>query len=205
AYYNTSNNEIVFPAAILQPPFFDADADPAINYGGIGAVIGHEMTHGFDDQGRQFDAQGNLRNWWSPQDERAFKDRAALIARQYDGYTPIENLHINGRLTLGENIADLGGLKIAYLAFQKAQQGKPAVGKLDGFTPEQRFFIAFAQIWRTKRRPEALRLMLTTDPHSPPAFRVLGPLYNTPEFFQAFQVTPEQAVRYENPKPVQIW
>src|SRR5205807_1018250 len=121
AYYNPLQNEIVFPAGILQAPFFDPQADDACNYGAIGAVIGHEMTHGFDDQGRQFDAQGNLRNWWLPQDERSFKDRAALIARQYDGYTPIENLRINGRLTLGENIADLGGLKIAYLAFQKAQ------------------------------------------------------------------------------------
>jgi putative endopeptidase len=204
AYYSSSHNEIVFPAGILQPPFFDARADDAVNYGGIGMVIGHELTHGFDDQGRQFDADGNLRDWWTPEDEKTYKKRAALIAAQYDGYTVIDKLHINGKLTLGENIADLGGLKIAYVALHKALKGK-APAKIDGFTAEQRFFLAFAQLWRAKIRPEALRVRLRTDSHSPPRFRVIGPLYNTPEFFEAFGVKPEEAGRRLNPKPVQIW
>ena len=205
AYYNSSQNEIVFPAGILQPPFFDPKADDAINYGGIGMVIGHELTHGFDDQGRQFDAEGNLRNWWTPRDEKTYKERAALIADQYDGYVVIDQQHINGKLTLGENIADLGGLKLAYLALQKALEGKPVPAKIDGFTAEQRYFLAFAQLWRAKRRPEEERVRLTTDPHSTPRFRVLGPLYNMPEFFQAFGISPEQAGSRLNPKPVQIW
>jgi putative endopeptidase len=205
AYYNASQNEIVFPAGILQPPFFDAAADDAVNYGGIGMVIGHELTHGFDDHGREFDADGNLRDWWTPQDEKTFKERAAKIAEQYDGYEVLDGLHINGKLTLGENIADLGGLKIAYLALHKALAGKPAPGKIDGYTPEQRYFLAFAQLWRAKIRPEAARVRLATDPHSPPRFRVLGPLYNTPEFFEAFGATPEQAGGRLNPKPVRIW
>jgi putative endopeptidase len=205
AYYNASQNEIVFPAGILQPPFFDAKADDAVNYGGIGMVIGHELTHGFDDQGRQFDAEGNLRDWWTAQDEKTFKERAALIAEQYDGYEVLDGLHVNGKLTLGENIADLGGLKIAYLALHKALDGKPAPGKIDGYTPEQRYFLAFAQLWRAKVRPEAARVRVATDPHSPPRFRVLGPLYNMPEFFEAFGVTPEQAGSRMNPKPVRIW
>ena len=205
AYYSPSQNEIVFPAGILQPPFFDPNADDAVNYGGIGMVIGHELTHGFDDQGRQFDADGNLRDWWAPQDAETYKQRAALIADQYDGYVVIDGLHINGKLTLGENIADLGGLKIAYLALHKALEGKPVPPKIDGFTPDQRYFLAFAQLWRAKMRPEALRVRLATDPHSPPRFRVLGPLYNTPEFFRAFGATPEQAGSRLNPKPVQIW
>jgi putative endopeptidase len=205
AYYNPSQNEIVFPAGILQPPFFDPRADDAANYGGIGMVIGHELTHGFDDQGRQFDAAGNLRDWWTPQDAKVYKERAALIAAQYDGYVVVDQLHINGRLTLGENIADLGGLKIAYLAFQKAQKGKPAPARIDGFTPEQRYFLAFAQLWRVKVRPEAARVRLRTDPHSPPRFRVLGPLYNMPEFFRVFGASAEQTRGRLNPKPVQIW
>ncbi len=204
AYYNPSRNEIVFPAGILQPPFFDLQADDAVNYGGIGMVIGHELTHGFDDSGRQFDADGNLRDWWTPQDEKIYKERAARIARQYDGYVLLDGLHVNGKLTLGENIADLGGLKIAYLAYQKSLQGKPAP-EIDGFTGPQRYFLAFAQIWRYKIRPEAARVRLTTDPHAPPRFRVLGPLYNTPEFFQAFNVSPEQTRAKLNPDPVQIW
>jgi putative endopeptidase len=205
AYYNPSQNEIVFPAGILQPPFFDATADDAVNYGGIGMVIGHELTHGFDDEGRQFDAAGNLRDWWTAQDEKTFKERAALIAEQYDGYEVLDGLHINGKLTLGENIADLGGLKIAYLAYRKSLAGKEPPPKIDGFTGEQRYFLAFAQLWRAKVRPEAARVRLATDPHSPPRFRVLGPLYNVPEFFAAFGATPEQAGSRLNPKPVQIW
>jgi putative endopeptidase len=205
AYYSAEHNEIVFPAGILQPPFFDPKADDAVNYGGIGMVIGHELTHGFDDQGRQFDGDGNLRDWWTPQDEKKFKERAAKVAAQYDGYEVEPGLHLNGKLTLGENIADLGGLKIAYLALKKAQQGKPAPAKIDGFTPEQRYFLAFAQLWRAKQRPEAARVRVATDPHSPPRFRVLGPLYNMPEFFEAFGATPEQAGSRLNPTPVQIW
>lgn len=186
AYYNPNFNEIVFPAGILQPPFFDMKADDASNYGSIGSVIGHELTHGFDDQGRQFDADGNLKNWWTEDDEKKYKERAALIEKQYAAYVGVETMHINGKLTLGENIADNGGLKIAYLAFQKSLEGKPHPEKIDGFTAEQRFFLAFAQGWRRNTRDEALRLMLTTDPHSPPRFRVLGSLSNSAEFATAF-------------------
>jgi putative endopeptidase len=205
AYYSPTHNEIVFPAGILQPPFFDPNADDPLNYGGIGMVIGHELTHGFDDSGRQFDAEGNLRDWWTPQDEKIFKERAAKIAEQYDNYSVLDDVHLNGKLTLGENIADLGGLKIAYLALKKTMADKPAPAKIDGFTAEQRYFLAFAQLWRSKMRPEALRVMVATNPHSPPRFRVLGPLYNTPEFFEAFGVAPEQAGSRRNPHPVQIW
>jgi len=205
AYYNPSLNEIVFPAGILQPPFFDAKADDAVNYGGIGMVIGHELTHGFDDQGRKFDADGNLRDWWTPQDAETYKKRAQEIREQYSKYVPIDDLAINGEQTLGENIADLGGMKISYLAFKKALQGKPAPAKIDGFTPEQRFFLSYAMIWRAAVRDEFLRRQVRTDFHSPARFRVLGPLYNTPEFFEAFPA-PEEAVRNKlNPKPVVIW
>ena len=205
AYYEPTKNEIVFPAGILQPPFFDAGADDAVNYGAIGAVIGHEMTHGFDDQGRQYDAEGNLRDWWTPEDAKAFQERAAKIVEEYDGYTVLDGLHVNGKLTLGENIADLGGVKLSYLAFKKTLEGKPAPAKIDGYTAEQRFFLAFAQIWRDKIRPEAERVQIATNPHSPPRYRVLGVLYNTPEFFEAFGATQEQADGRMNPKPVRIW
>src|SRR5207253_858518 len=151
AYYNPNMNEIVFPAGILQPPFFYANADDAINYGGIGAVIGHEMTHGFDDQGRQFDAAGNLRDWWTADDADRFKTRAGLVVQQFDSYTVVDSAtHVNGRLTLGEDIADLGGLKVAYAALQRALAGRPRPPDIDGFAPEQRFFLAWAQIWRSK-------------------------------------------------------
>jgi len=185
AYYNPTFNEIVFPAGILQPPFFDAKADDAANYGAIGSVIGHELTHGFDDQGHQFDADGNLKSWWTPQDEENYKARATLVEKQYDEYIAIDTLHINGKLTLGENIADFGGLKIAYLAFQKATKDKPP-GDVNGYTPDQRFFLAFAQGWRRNIRPETVRLMVATDPHSPTRYRVLGPLSRMPEFLKAF-------------------
>jgi predicted metalloendopeptidase len=186
AYYNPSFNEIVFPAGILQPPFFDPQADDAVNYGAIGMVIGHELTHGFDDQGHQFDAQGNLKPWWTPEDEKRYAARAATVERQFSAYVPIENLHINGKLTLGENIADLGGLKIAYLAFHKALAAHPVPAETDGFTPDQRFFVAYAQGWRRNQRPENIRLMIATDPHSPARFRVIGPVSNMPEFAKAF-------------------
>ncbi len=205
AYYNPSLNEIVFPAGILQPPFFDPKADDALNYGGIGMVIGHELTHGFDDQGRKFDADGNLRDWWTPEDARTYKERAAEIAAQYSRYVPIDDLTINGEMTLGENIADLGGLKISYLAFKKTLKGKPTPPKIDGFTAEQRFFLSYAMLWRAAVRDEFLRRQVRTDFHSPARFRVLGPLYNMPEFFEAFSA-PEDEVRTKlNPKPVVIW
>ncbi|HEX8144468.1 MAG TPA: M13 family metallopeptidase [Pyrinomonadaceae bacterium] len=205
AYYNPNFNEIVFPAGILQPPFFDPAADDATNYGGVGSIIGHELTHGFDDQGRQFDAEGNLRNWWTAEDEKNYNARAAIVEKQFDEFIPLEALHINGKLTLGENIADLGGLKIAYLALQKALEGKPRPPAIDGFTPEQRFFLAFAQDWRRNIRPEALRLMLATDPHSPPRFRVLGPVSNMPEFFQAFGCQPGDSGMRAESVQVKIW
>jgi putative endopeptidase len=188
AYYNPLMNEIVFPAGILQPPFFDANADDAVNYGGIGAVIGHEMTHGFDDQGRQFDADGNLRDWWTPEDGKNYLSRASIVEKQFDGYVVLDSLHVNGKLTLGENIADLGGLTIAYYAMQMAldKDGRPAL--IDGYTPEQRFFISWATIWRQNIRPENQKVRLVTDPHSPGQFRCNGPLSNMTEFMKAFSV-----------------
>lgn len=186
AYYSPNGNEIVFPAGILQPPFFDANADDASNYGGIGAVIGHEMTHGFDDSGRQFDGDGNLKDWWTASDKKNFQGRADQVAAQFDRFVAVGDVHVNGHLTLGEDIADLGGLKIAYLALEKSLAGKPRPKLIGGFTPEQRFFLSYAQIWRENVRPEALRLGLQTDPHAPNKFRVLGPLANLPEFAAAF-------------------
>ena len=185
AYYNPPMNEIVFPAGILQPPFYDPKADDAVNYGGIGAVIGHEMTHGFDDQGRQYDAKGNLRDWWTKEDADKFNAKADVVGKQYDAFTPLDSVHVNGKLTMGENLADLGGLTIAYQAFEKTAQAK-AGQKIDGFTPEQRFFLGYAQIWRTNIRPEAVRQQVQTDPHSPGQFRTNGPLMNMPEFYKAF-------------------
>ena len=185
AYYNPPMNEIVFPAGILQPPFYDSKADDAVNYGGIGAVIGHEMTHGFDDQGRQYNSQGNLKDWWTKDDADKFNAKADMVGKQYDAFMPLDSVHVNGKLTMGENLADLGGLTIAYQAFEKTPQAK-AQAKIDGFLPEQRFFLAFAQIWRTNIRPEAVRQQVQTDPHSPAQFRTNGPLMNMPEFYKAF-------------------
>ena len=189
AYYNPQLNEIVFPAGILQPPFFSATADDAVNYGGMGSVIGHEMGHGFDDQGAQFDPQGNLKNWWSAEDLEKFKQRTTLIANQYDAYTVLDTIHVNGRLTLGENAADLGGLSVAYAALQKATKGKPKP-LIDGFTPEQRFFLAWAQIWRQNITPQNQMVRINTDPHSPGRWRTNGPLANMPEFAKAFGCKP---------------
>jgi len=187
ATYSPSFNDITFPAGILQAPFFDPAADDAVNYGGMGAVIGHEMTHGFDDQGRQFDAEGNLRDWWTPDDAEHFKDRAARVAAQFSGYTVVDSAtRVNGRLTLGENIADLGGLKVAYAAFERSLAGKPRSANIDGLTPEQRFFLAWAQIWRNKATDPYLRNQVTTDPHAPARWRVVGPLSNLKEFAEAF-------------------
>lgn len=208
AYYSPIRNEIVFPAGILQPPFFNAQADDAVNYGGIGAVIGHEMTHGFDDQGRKFDAQGNLNNWWTAEDEKRFQERGQKIVQQFDSYVVIDNLHINGQLTEGENIADLGGVKIAYAALEKAVRRKPADEKnqkIDGFAPEQRFFLAWAQNWRNNTRPQAMRLRLQIDPHSPGKFRVNGPFSNLPEFAHAFDLADGSAMVRPPDQQVQIW
>jgi putative endopeptidase len=187
AYYNPSMNEIVFPAGILQAPFFAADADDAVNYGAIGAVIGHEMTHGFDDQGAQFDAEGNLKNWWTDTDLKNFKERTECVVKQFDSYVvdAKDNLRQNGKLVVGEAVADLGGLTIAYAAFQKSIENK-RLAPIDGFTPEQRFFLGFAQVWAGSARPEFERLQTNTDPHPLPRFRVNGTVANMPQFAQAF-------------------
>ena len=186
AYYNASYNEIVFPAGILQPPFFNANADDAINYGAIGAVIGHEITHGFDDSGSQYDAEGNLKSWWTPEDRKLFEERAACVSNQFSGYQIQDGLNINGKLTLGENIADLGGLTMAFNAYQKSLEGKPRPANIDGFTPEQRFFLGYAQVWSTKSTSEFERQQVLTDSHSNARYRVNGPLSNLPMFAEAF-------------------
>ena len=185
AYYSPTMNEIVFPAGIMQPPFFDPNADDAVNYGGMGAVIGHEMSHAFDDQGAQYDAHGNLHTWFTPTDLAAFKKKTAAYAEQFDTYTVLDSLHLNGKATNGENIGDLGGLTIAYGAMEKALGNKPRT-KIDGFTPEQRFFLAWAQIWRSNSTSQALRLQVAVDPHSPAIWRVNAPLSNMPEFAKAW-------------------
>jgi len=204
AYYDPQRNEIVFPAGILQPPFFDAHADDATNYGGIGAVIGHEMTHGFDDQGSQFDAVGNLTNWWTDESAKRFTERTAAIVRQFAAYTAIDDLKINGELTQGENIADLGGMKIAFAAMKKALGGKERE-KIDGFTAEQRFFLSWATVWHQNTRDAALRLQVNTDPHSPARFRVNGPLSNLPEFYEAFAIPEGSHMRRAATEQVLIW
>jgi predicted metalloendopeptidase len=186
AYYNSSMNEIVFPAGILQPPFYDPNRDDAMNYGGIGAVIGHEMTHGFDDQGAKFDAQGNLKNWWTAEDLANFKARGDCIQKQFDSFEVEPGLHENGKLVEGESIADLGGLTIAYAALQKSMEGKPAPPEIDGFTPEQRLFLAFAQIWAGSERAEYARMIVATNPHPLNRFRTNGPLSNMPSFAKAW-------------------
>jgi len=185
AFYSSSLNSINFPAGILQPPFFDPSWDDATNYGAIGAVIGHEMTHGFDDRGRQFDSQGNLADWWTSDDASRYKERADKVAAQFSGYTVLDTLHLNGRLTLGENTADLGGVAVAYHALEKALAAKPQ-GLIDGFTPQQRFFLSYARVWASHQRPAALRTQVQTNPHAPAMWRVNGPLSNLPEFQQAF-------------------
>jgi putative endopeptidase len=204
AYYNPNLNEIVFAAGILQPPYFDAKADDALNYGGIGAVIGHEMTHGFDDEGRLYDGKGNLVDWWSPESAKRFKERSAGIVRQFGGYVVLDGLHVNGELTQGENIADLGGVKLSYSAFMRALAGK-SKAKIGGFTPEQRFFLSFASSWRENERPEALRLLVNSDPHSPERFRVNGPLSNLDEFAAAFDVPEGAPMRRSPAERVAIW
>lgn len=204
AYYNPTNNEIVFPAGILQFPFFDFGADDAVNYGGIGAVIGHEMTHGFDDEGRQYDADGTLRDWWTKEDADQFKKRADMVVDQYNAFTVLDTMHVNGRLTLGENLADLGGLNIAYAAFKKTKEGQ-SNQKIDGFTPDQRFFLSWAQVWRGSRRPEVAAQLLRTDPHSPEQYRTDAPLTNIDAWYTAFDVQPGDKM-YKKPEDrIKVW
>jgi predicted metalloendopeptidase len=205
AYFDPNMNEIVFPAGILQPPFFDAKADDALNYGGIGAVIGHEMTHGFDDQGAQYDAQGNLHNWWTPEDLKNFKERTACIEKQFDSFVVVEDLHENGKLVLGESIADLGGLTLSHMAFDHTLAGKPEPPKIDGFTPEQRFFLSFARIWGTTARPEFERMMVTVDPHPLPRFRAAGALMNMPDFAKVFDCQAGDKLVKSSDQICKIW
>jgi len=204
AYYNPPMNEVVFPAAILQPPFFNMEADDAVNYGAIGAVIGHEMTHGFDDQGRKSDGEGNLRDWWTEEDANRFTERAQVMIDQYDGYIPVDTLHVNGKLTLGENIADLGGMTISYNAYKMSLNGKESP-VMDGFTGEQRFFMGNAQIWARLFRDEALRQRVLTDPHSPSEYRCNGIVSNMPEFYAAFDVKEGDPMYRSEDIRVNIW
>lgn len=205
AYYDPSQNQITFPAAILQPPYFDPRADPAANYGSIGATIGHEIGHGFDDQGREYDAVGRLRDWWTPAAAKAFKDRTAVLVKQYDAMEPIPGTHIKGELTLGENIGDLGGLEMAYAAYRRyvAAHGEPPV--IDGLTGDQRFFIAYGYSWQTKTREGALRAQLLSDPHSPALARVNGVVRNMDAWYKAFNVQPGDALYLPPDQRVHIW
>jgi endothelin-converting enzyme/putative endopeptidase len=204
AYYNPAWNEIVFPAAILQPPFFNVEADDAVNYGGIGAVIGHEIGHGFDDQGRKFDGDGNLRDWWTEEDARLFDQRKDKLAAQYDSYVVIDGLTINGQFTSGENIGDLGGLGIAYKAYHISLEGKePPV--IDELTGDQRFFMGWAQVWRSKARDEETKRLLTIDPHSPAKFRANGAPVNVDAFYQAFDVQEGDGMYLPPEERVKIW
>ena len=207
AYYSPQKNEIVFPAAILQSPFFDAKADDALDYGGIGAVIGHEMGHGYDDQGSKFDAKGNNANWWTDADRKAFDARADKLAAQFDGYEALPGKHVNGRLTMGENIGDLAGLNVAYDALQMALAKNPAEAKakIDGYTQDQRFFLNWARVWRGSIRPEAQLTLLNTDPHAPAQFRAIGAPSNMPAFAEAFQCKGGDAMVRDGEKRVKIW
>jgi putative endopeptidase len=204
AYYNSTKNEIVFPAGILQAPFFDPNADPAVNYGGIGGVIGHEIIHGFDDQGRKSNGDGLLTEWWTEEDEKKFEAQAARLGAQYEGYDVIGGQRINGRLSMGENIADLGGLTVALDAYRMSLGGKPAP-VLDGLTGEQRFFLGWAQVWRTKFRDEALRQQLVTGPHSPGMYRAKTPVRNIDAWYEAFGVKPGDALYVPPEQRVRLW
>ncbi len=204
AYYNPTRNEIVFPAAILQPPFFDLAADDAVNYGAIGAVIGHEISHGFDDQGRKSDGDGNLRDWWTEEDAEAFEMRANMLVEQYDAYEPLEGLNLNGRMTLGENIGDLSGLAVAYKAYRLSLGGEEAP-VIDGLTGDQRFFMGWAQVWRRLYREEELRNRIMTDPHSPSEYRTNGIVAHMPAFYEAFDVQPGDGMWIAPEQRVKIW
>jgi putative endopeptidase len=204
AYYDPTVNQIVFPAGILQFPFFDPDADDAINYGGIGMVIGHEMTHGFDDQGAQYDKDGNLKNWWGRQDSAKFVGKSKMVINLYNHFTVLDSVHVNGSLTTGENMADIGGVAIAYEAFKLTPEGKDTT-RIDGFTPDQRFFISVAQIWRSKLKDNLVQTLINTDPHSPPMYRVNGPLMNMPAFYSAFNVQPGDKMYLSDSARIKIW
>jgi endothelin-converting enzyme/putative endopeptidase len=207
AYYSSQLNDINFPAGILQPPFYDNKMDDSVNFGGIGAVIGHELTHGFDDQGRKFDAKGNMNDWWTPEDGKEFEKRASCIADEYSQFVAVRgkeasgDLKLNGRLTLGENTADNGGVRIAYMALLdtlRERSGAEAPENIDGFTPQQRFFLGYGQIWCDNRTPEYSRMLVTVDPHSPAEYRVNGVLVNMPEFQQAFACKKDVPMVREN-------
>jgi predicted metalloendopeptidase len=204
AYYNSVNNEIVFPAAILQPPFFDVEADDAVNYGAIGAVIGHEISHGFDDQGRKSDGDGNLRDWWTAADARAFEERTERLGALFASYEPVEGMPINAQLTMGENIGDLSGLAVALRAYHMSLDGEepPVIG---GFTGDQRFFLGWAQVWRTKMRDEALRQQILTNPHAPGDYRAFVPLRNIDAFYRAFDVKAGDGMYLPPTERVKIW
>jgi putative endopeptidase len=204
AYYSPTTNEITFPAAILRPPFFDMNADDAVNYGGIGSVIGHEISHGFDDSGRQFDGDGNLRDWWTSDDGAKFKQRAGILVQQFAGYTVLDDRHLNGELTLGENIGDLSGMAVAFKAYKLSMAGKPAP-EIDGFTGEQRFFLGWAQVWRRKYRDTELLRRLVTDPHSPSEYRTNGPTSNVDAFYEAFGVKEGDRMYRPPAERVRIW
>lgn len=205
AYYNPLFNEVVFPAGILQPPFYNPDADDAINYGGIGGVIGHEFTHGFDDKGSLYDVNGNLSNWWTDADREAFDKLVGQVIAQYGAYEPLEDVKVNGELTVGENIADFGGLTLAYYAYKKSREGKPTEEPIDGFTPEQRIFLGWAQVWQTNQTDEYLRNQVMTDPHSPARYRVLGPVSNMKEFQEAFGCEGEGTFMRPDSTRIVIW
>jgi putative endopeptidase len=204
AYYNPELNEIVFPASILQPPFFDANADDAVNYGGIGAVIGHEISHGFDDQGAQYDGDGNLRDWWSASDHKNFAAKTKMLVNQYNGYSPLPGYNVNGELTLGENIADNSGLAIAYKAYKLSLKGKPAP-VINGLSGDQRFYMGWAQVWRVKMREAQQVVQVKTDPHSPGQFRANGTLMNQPAFYEAFGVKQGDKMYLAPKERVIIW
>ncbi|MBX9694038.1 MAG: M13 family metallopeptidase, partial [Cyanobacteria bacterium] len=206
AYFNPLLNEIVFPAGILQPPFFDMNMDDPVNYGAIGAVIGHEITHGYDDEGRKYNADGNLVEWWTDKDAKEFESRADKVVEEYNSFEALPGLHVNGKLTLGENIADLGGVTIAYDALQRALKKDPSKRKnIDGLTPEQRFFLSFAQIWHTNIREAEAKRLITVDPHSPGRFRSYGPLVNFQEFYDAFGIKEGSPLWVSPEKRAKIW
>jgi putative endopeptidase len=205
AYYNPLMNQITFPAAILQPPYFDPNADPAVNYGAIGAVIGHEIGHGFDDEGRHFDAGGHLRDWWTPEAAQRFTERTHALGAQYNAFEPLPGLHVNGELTMGENIGDLGGIEMAYAAYHRytAQHGEPPV--IDGLTGDQRFFLAYAQAWRDYWREGLLRQVVLTNPHPPSMYRVNGVVRNVDAWYRAFNVQPGDRLYLPPEQRVHIW
>ena len=205
AYYNPSYNEIVFPAAILQPPFYNYQADDAVNYGGIGAVIGHEISHGFDDSGARYNADGNLKDWWTADDLKQFTALTAALAAQYSVLQPLPGIFVDGKFTLGENIGDLGGVNAAYDGLQLYLKANGNPGLIDGYTPEQRFFISWATVWRTKTRDETIKSSVKTDPHSPGMYRAYVPLQNVDSFYEAFNLRPGDGMYLSPEKRVKIW